>query len=362
MNLWVKPLSFAFAAARRRRHVSDAAYLLGVLLLLAAGGLLCLPAFAQGAHHPFAVGVNEGALGSANGLSGWLLAKQAGLYRMLSTAIHAAKESGMAAFGLASISFAYGIFHAAGPGHGKMVIASYMLANERALRRGIAIAFGAGFLQGLSAIAIVGITAVLFRATQRHMTMAANSAELASYVGIVILGAVLVYVKGAALLSYWRAPNVLAPALAGGLSAFTPAAGCTGHHVHGPGCAHSHAPDANALGAGFSLKSALLTIAAAGLRPCSGAILVLVFALSQGIFMAGALSVAAMSFGTAATTSALASFAVLAKNVAANYSKPGSRRALIAGRLFEAAAACAVLGLGLVLLFVALAGGGANAN
>jgi nickel/cobalt exporter len=69
-----------------------------------------------------------------------------------------------------------------------------------------------------------------------------------------------------------------------------------------------------------------------------------------------------MSFGTAATTSALASFAVLAKNAAAKYSKSGSRRALIAGRLFEAAAACAVLGLGLVLLFAALGGGGANAN
>jgi nickel/cobalt transporter (NicO) family protein len=101
----------------------------------------------------------------------------------------------------------------------------------------------------------------------------------------------------------------------------------------------------------------LLTVAAAGLRPCSGAILVLVFALSQGIFTAGALSVAAMSFGTAATTSALASFAVLAKNAAAKYSQSGSRRALVAGRLVEAVAACAVLGLGLALLATVVAGG-----
>jgi nickel/cobalt transporter (NicO) family protein len=105
------------------------------------------------------------------------------------------------------------------------------------------------------------------------------------------------------------------------------------------------------------LAEFISVIAAAGLRPCSGAILVLVFALSQGIFTAGALSVAAMSFGTAATTSALASFAVLAKNAAAKYSQSGSRRAVVAGRLVEAVAACAVLGLGLALLATVVAGG-----
>jgi nickel/cobalt transporter (NicO) family protein len=232
-----------------------------------------------------------------------------------------------------------------------------MLANERALRRGIAIAFGAAFLQGLSAISIVGISAVLFRATAKHMTMAANGAELASYAGIVILGAVLVYVKGAALLSCWREPKALAAASAGGPTRVFPSDSCAKHHAHGPEAAHCHAPDPGTLGAGFSLKSALLTVAAAGLRPCSGAILVLVFALSQGIFTAGALSVAAMSFGTAATTSALASFAVLAKNAAAKYSQSGSRRAVVAGRLVEAVAACAVLGLGLALLATVVAGG-----
>jgi nickel/cobalt transporter (NicO) family protein len=279
----VKSPFFSFTAARRSWRGARAALLLAALLLLAAGVLLSLPALAQGAHHPFAVGGNEGALGTAKGLSGWLLAKQAGFYRMLSTAIRAAKESGMAAFGLASLSFAYGVFHAAGPGHGKMVIASYMLANERALRRGIAIAFGAAFLQGLSAISIVGISAVLFRATAKHMTMAANGAELASYAGIVILGAVLVYVKGAALLSCWREPKALAAASAGGPTRVFPSDSCAKHHAHGPEAAHCHAPDPGTLGAGFSLKSALLTVAAAGLRPCSGAILVLVFALSQGV-------------------------------------------------------------------------------
>jgi nickel/cobalt exporter len=85
---------------------------------------------------------------------------------------------------------------------------------------------------------------------------------------------------------------------------------------------------------------------------------VLVFALAQGIFSTGVFAVLAMSLGTAITTAALASTAVLAKNVAVKYSKAGSG-ALIAGRLCEAGAALAVLGLGLVLLFAAFAGGNA---
>jgi len=320
--------------------------------------LLPSQSLGQGVHHPFAVGVNEGAMGSAQGVSGWILAQEAGFYRLLSGAIRAAKQSGAAAWGLAGLSLAYGIFHAAGPGHGKMVIASYMLANERALRRGLVIAFGAALLQGFSAVAIVGIGAIVFKATAKHMTAAANAVEIASYAGIAVLGAALVYVKGAALLSAWRTMPAVAVGAAGAARVFL-ADDCAENHVHGPGCAHFHAPDPRTLGAGFSWKSALLTMMAAGSRPCSGAILVLVFALAQGIFSTGVFAVLAMSLGTAITTAALASTAVLAKNAAVKYSKAGSGRALIAGRMFEAGAALAVLGLGLVLLFTAVAGGNA---
>ena len=288
---------------------------------------------------------------------GWILAKESGFYRLLSGAIRTAKLNGGAPWGLIALSLGYGIFHAAGPGHGKAVIASYMLANERALRRGLVIAFGAALLQGFTAVAIVGISAIVFQAAAARMTAAANVVEIVSYAGITVLGAVLVTVKGAALLAALRvAPSGVAYAGAGGAGNFR-ADDCTEDHLHGPGCGHFHAPDPITLGAGFSWKSAALTMLAAGARPCSGAILVLVFALAQGIFSAGIFAVLAMSLGTAITTAALASAAVFAKNTAVKYATPGSRRSLMAGRLFEFAAASAVLGLGITLLLAVLAGG-----
>jgi nickel/cobalt transporter (NicO) family protein len=355
----LNPIQIFFAAVWRHvRRGLAAAWPVLPLALLCMVVLASSQALGQGVHHPFAVGANEGATGSAQGVSGWILAQEAGFYRLLSGAIRAAKQSGAAAWGLVGLSLAYGIFHAAGPGHGKMVIASYMLANERALRRGLVIAFGAALLQGFSAVAIVGLGAIVFKATAKHMTAAANVVEIASYAGIAVLGAALVYVKGAALLSAWRVVPAVAVA-AGGPNPVFAADDCAENHVHGPGCAHFHAPDPRTLGVGFSWKTALLTMVAAGSRPCSGAILVLVFALAQGIFSTGVFAVLAMSLGTAITTAALASTSVLAKNAVVKYSKAGSGRALIAGRLFEAGAALAVLGLGLILLFAAFAGGNA---
>jgi nickel/cobalt transporter (NicO) family protein len=349
---------FAVVSRRAGLPLREARWpLLPVLLGLAV--FLPSHCLGQGVHHPFAVGANEGVVSSAQGVTGWILAQESGFYRLLSGAIRAAKLSGGAPWGLIALSLGYGIFHAAGPGHGKAVIASYMLANERALRRGLVIAFGAALLQGLSAVAIVGLSAIVFKAAAARMTAAANVVEIVSYAGIAVLGAALVYMKGAALLGAWRAaPSVAAYSGGGGTASAFLADDGMADHIHGPGCAHFHAPDPSMLGAGFSWKSALLTMIAAGARPCSGAILVLVFALAQGIFSAGIVAVVAMSLGTAITTAALASAAVFAKNAAVKYATPGSRRALMAGRLFEFGAAVAVLGLGIVLLWAVLAGGG----
>lgn len=331
--------------------------LMGMALMLSSEG------FAQAVRHPFAVGASEGATGSTNALSTFILAQESSFYRMLTGAIRAVAESG-AAWGLIGLSFAYGVFHAAGPGHGKAVIASYMLANERTFWRGIVISLAAAFLQGLVAIAIVGIAALVFHATAKHMTAASNVVEIASYAGMTALGAWLVTTKSTALFSLWRDKRAAGldaafagarpvPTRASSGSAFV-AEDCGRTHRHHQGCGHVHAIALDELDSGLDWRRALLTVLAAGSRPCSGAILVLVFALAQGVFLVGAFSVAAMSLGTAMTTGALASFAVFFKKIAERFAEAGSSPGTIALYLLETCAALVILGLGLTLLLASL--------
>ena len=79
-----------------------------------------------------------------------------------------------ALWALIGVGFVYGVAHAAGPGHGKAVIASYMMANDAALRRGIVLALLAALLQGAVAVAIVGVAAVVFNATAARMNEIAD--------------------------------------------------------------------------------------------------------------------------------------------------------------------------------------------
>ena len=130
------------------------------------------------------------------GFMGWLLAQQAVFYRALSGAVRHAKTDGSALWTLMGIAFAYGVFHAAGPGHGKAVISSYLLANDETWRRGIALSFTSALLQSLTAVLIVGIAAALLGATAQMMSAAARTIELISYGLIVLLGARLLWVKG----------------------------------------------------------------------------------------------------------------------------------------------------------------------
>src|SRR5215831_9459953 len=130
------------------------------------------------------------------GFAGWILQKQAEFYRMLSGLIRAAKADGSAAYTLLGISFLYGIFHAAGPGHGKAVISSYLVANEETWRRGIVLSFASALLQATVAVAIVGVAAALLNATAGQMCNAERVIEIVSYALIALVGARLIWVKG----------------------------------------------------------------------------------------------------------------------------------------------------------------------
>ena len=147
------------------------------------------------AQNPFG-GPRPPAEPQVGGIIGWILAKQSEFYREMSATIRAAKSDGSAVWTLLGISFAYGIFHAAGPGHGKAVISSYLVANEETARRGIVLSFASALLQALVAVALVAVLAWLLSSTAKTMCSAEKAIEIASYGLIAAFGARLVWTKG----------------------------------------------------------------------------------------------------------------------------------------------------------------------
>jgi nickel/cobalt exporter len=286
----------------------------------------------------------------AGGMIGWLLARQAEFYREISAAIRAAKSDGSAVWTLLAISFAYGVFHAAGPGHGKAVIASYLVANEETARRGVALSFASALLQALVAVGIVGVGALLLNATARTMCGAERVIEIASYALIAAFGARLVWSKGGGFFRALQAERAPAPAL------FTHHHHDHGHvHVHDEHSGHSHGPTPDQLGGRDGWRQGFGAIVAVGLRPCSGAILVLVFALAQGLFWAGIAATLVMGLGTAITVAVIAVVAVSAKGVARRLGagREGKGALVMRGIEFAAAGLVLLLGTGLLAGYVA---------
>jgi len=386
--------------------------------------------FANAAHaqSSLGIGVNDGmapTTGPFAHILMWINLRQQEFYRALATAMKAMRQDNSKLWVLIGLSFAYGIFHAAGPGHGKAVISSYMVANEVALKRGILLSFVSALLQGLTAIAVMLLAYFVLRGTTISMTDAAWFMEIMSFALVTLFGAWLLWRKlGPSILRlFGKAPAYsLSAAHAGhshgghshaghshaghshaghshaahSLSAHAHSHALHGHddhdhdhshshhehaahdhhHDHGAhdhahhdhahhdhavgevceNCGHSHAPDPALLsGDRFDWRTAWSAVAAVGIRPCSGALIVLSFALLNGLWIGGLLSVLAMSLGTAITVSALATLAVTAKNWAVYFAGDGRMGNRIHS-IVEIGGAAFVFLFGLLLLSASLTG------
>ncbi|MEH6632479.1 MAG: hypothetical protein V7776_16810 [Halopseudomonas aestusnigri] len=185
------------------------------------------------------------------------------------------------------ICFLYGVFHAIGPGHGKAVIAAYTLTTDTRALPAIALAMTSSFMQGLTAILIVGGAYFVIESGVRSASLAAEDVmEPLSYGAVLIVGTVLL----------WR-----------GLR-YPVRAECDhdepGHDTKC--CSHSHMPSAEQLSKIKRWRDRIVIVLAVGLRPCTGALLVLILAFVLGHWAGGLAAVIAMSFGTGITVSLLA--------------------------------------------------------
>ena len=256
----------------------------------------------------------------------WMRDEQQVFYGGMKNAMHeiGSQKPLTASLTLLLVAFAYGVFHAAGPGHGKAVISAWLLATESELKRGILIAFMSSIIQALTAITVVSALLLLVASAAAMVRDVGAVLQSASFAMITAMG---LYLMWTALKPWLRAPR---PAAA--------AASPIGHHfeiVNQPGpdhqhtedcaCGHAHVPAAAEEKGEWSLAKALSLAFSVGIRPCSGAFLVLLSAYQLGLYWAGVAATFAMAIGTFITVSSIAALSVYSKSLALRLSGSNER-------------------------------------
>lgn len=270
--------------------------------------------------------------GGGDHIVAWMLSEQRQFHRALAADLHALDGSGSlaAVWGLIGLSFLYGLFHAAGPGHGKAVIATYLLTQSCHLRRGLALAAGGALLQGLTAIVLVSGLGQLAETLPGGSALAVSWSERVSFSLLAGLG-LLFMIR--AIRGLWAARSSSAPLQSHPLHDHDHA------HRHEPGCGCVPAPNTGQIERAESWRGVVGVLLSIGLRPCSGAVFVLALANLLGLSWAGFAAVLAMSCGTALAVVVLAVATVQARSWVGRWGRSPPSGSLV--------------------LVVALAGGGA---
>ncbi|OWU85359.1 membrane protein [Oceanicola sp. 22II-s10i] len=295
-------------------------------LLLVAGAAVWL--FGFGGMARLSVWAAEGQREVQNAMAGGLRGLKAGQAGALSA--------------LLGLCFAYGFFHAAGPGHGKVLVGGMGLAGRGTALRLAVLALLSSLGQGLSAVLLVWLGFWLFGLTRTEMTDAAETMFApASWGAIALIGLWLVL---RATRRLWRLAR---PVARGHDHAH--------HHHHDDAdcdCGHRHGPTAEEAARITSLREGAALIAAIAIRPCTGALFLLVITRGMDIFPVGIAGTMAMSLGTASVTVVVAVLAVLLRGAAlGRFGQAGSGRGIArAGALIEAGAGLLIATVALSLL------------
>jgi len=244
-----------------------------------------------------------------------------------------AKDADTYGLGLMVMSFSYGIFHAVGPGHGKAVIATYLGTHQTSAVKGVAISLATALMQSLVAIMLVVTIAKVLEFSFADLARFGSNLELVSYSLVAMLGLLLAVTAARRFLALKR--STIAPHQHDAKQTHGQHAHDHSHshehpsrdHDHGHGsccsCQHSYVPEADE-----SRLHTLAIVFSIGLRPCSGAILVLVYAHLVGVFHYGIAATFAMGLGTGISVSAIAIASQYARRWLENILTQGSNRAV----------------------------------
>lgn len=255
-----------------------------------------------------------------------------------------------AGFMLALFSFIYGFLHSIGPGHGKFVITTYLATSREKVTTSRLITFLGSLMQGLVAIVFVIILGVIFNLSVGELSLSRFYVEKGSALFIVLFGLVLILrALGISPLNLFRRKRQAAIHHIGQPLAATPAPLLSANHPthqhdENCGCGHRHMPSAEQLQGGW--QTYLWVIISIGIRPCSGAIMVLVFANAIGMFTWGMIAVMSMALGTALSIMIVATLVYHAREKLISMNSQ-----ILSGQLIHAARIAMLIGGLLLILF-----------
>jgi nickel/cobalt transporter (NicO) family protein len=352
-----------------------------VALLTAAHSSPCW-AYSTG---PFGTGLPDGGIPGATlfpRLAGFFISSQIYFNEHLTAEIIAIHH-GAGAWTLLALSFLYGVVHAIAPGHGKAVVSSYLLATRQTLRNGILLAFVAALAQALGAILLIAVASTILHMTSVSLTLTAARFEVLSGLMVLLLGCWLVWSKiirplFPASFAFQTVPPLVAarrPFVFNDTPMRFQASGVTGTKAtalpvaglsrpmsirfsdrYGPlcgdncNCGQAHMPDPNVAEGKMDWRKAWTVLASTAFRPCTGALIVLVFSISQRLWGIGILSTLLMGLGTAMTVSIIAVLAVCAHKSAFLLTSADSRLGRRIVRGIEVCGAIVVLAVGGLLI------------
>jgi ABC-type nickel/cobalt efflux system permease component RcnA len=279
-----------------------------ILLLIGLGfcsGLgLCSPAMAdpftgRDPQTPAAASHVERAQGPLAVVGRALLTFQRETNRMIAEHMRAIRDGETSAPLLIGmlLAFAYGVVHALGPGHGKVVVVSYFLSRDAQVMRGFMMGLQIAIFHVLSAAVMVALADLVLRQAFGSAPGEVAGVRLASYGLIALIGCSM-------LIQAVRRSRLRRAGIA-------VVDECCGH-----GHAHRHGPSGSGPGAGERAREGALSLGV-GLVPCTGAVLILLYAMANDILFAGVLLVVAIAAGMAITMGALGVLSIVARNAVA---------------------------------------------
>jgi len=222
-----------------------------------------------------------------------------------------------AGLSLAGLSFIYGILHSLGPGHGKLIVSTYLATHPTKVKISLILTILSALLQAVVAVALVSALLALFNSSMQQVNSEANRLITLSFYTVVVLGLVIVWRSLSALYKVfsWQSPQAIK------IEAIKPIPLLTAEHSHSDscGCGHQHIAGAQAINSASSFKEYAVIIASIGMRPCTGAIMVLLFANMVDIYWLGVISAFLMAVGTALSTSVIALMTIAGRQLARRY-------------------------------------------